>query len=151
MDEAEKLTRSAIRSFEKLEISTPNADYWHFLADSHRWLGMILVDRKRFAEAEPESRQATAINEQRVARLPETHVNDWEWATAYFDLAHLLIKTGRSQEAIPSHRAVSIDAPGSEFNGLEALHGSEPSGRNSKLAVELAERAIAARPDDGMI
>ena len=103
--------RYAVRTFEVLKDTDPGtASHWHFLADTHREVGRVLLDRNKPEEAEQEFRQAIGIHEQRVAKLPDDRVNDLEWSAAYFDLARLLIKSGRAQEAIPLiARGVEVD------------------------------------------
>jgi tetratricopeptide (TPR) repeat protein len=102
-DEAEQMLQKAIRLFEKLIEKEPeDAAYWHYLADTHREVGRVLLDRKKPEEAEQELRKAVEIHDQRVAKkIPGDYVNHLEWSLAYLDLAQLLIKTGRTQDAIP--------------------------------------------------
>jgi tetratricopeptide (TPR) repeat protein len=80
-------------------------------------------------------------------------MGDHDWAAAYLDLARLLIKTGRPQEAAPlTTRAAGFDDPDVQ-NGIAWRLATDPdlSCRDPVLAIELAQRAIAARLDDGMI
>lgn len=91
----------SIRTFEQLKEQVPSrVDYWHFVADSHRELGRIAMDRKMLGEAEKQFRQAIDLHEQRPKSLPSKQTLLGEEAAAYYDLARLLIKTGRREEAV---------------------------------------------------
>ncbi|MCI0440101.1 MAG: tetratricopeptide repeat protein, partial [Chloroflexi bacterium] len=114
LDEAEHFLRTAARIFEELRDQTPdNSSHWHFLADTHREVGLCLLGRNKPEEAEKEFRKAIEIHEQRVARkAPGDYVNDVEWSLAFLDLARLLIKSGRTQEAVPLvARGVEVNHP----------------------------------------
>jgi serine/threonine protein kinase/tetratricopeptide (TPR) repeat protein len=190
LEEAEAAFRDALPIFERPSIDRPRAYVWHFLADTHRRIGVVLVARNKPAEAEQEYRRAIQIYEQQMdAKELWTEPNsDEEHSSAYSDLARLLIASGRTQEATPlMRRAVEVN-PGSWwswYNRAKLYHlqhesakaqselanaanlasdpsaqnsmawylvtDVDPSWRNPKLAVELAERATAAKPGDGKI
>jgi tetratricopeptide (TPR) repeat protein len=151
-EEAEQIYRRAIETFEQFRsLDPPHAA--HYIADTLRRLGRLQVSRGQLGEAEQSLRRAVAIHGERAAKFPDVRWNDEEWAAAYLDLARLLIKTGRPQEAAPLiTRAAGFDDPDVQ-NSIAWRLATDPdlSGRDPILAVELAQRAIATRLDDGNI
>jgi tetratricopeptide (TPR) repeat protein len=151
-EEAKQIYRRAIETFEQYRsLEPPHAT--HFIADTLRRLGRLQVSSGQLGEAEQSLRRAVAIHGERAAKFPDVRMNDEGWAAAYLDLARLLIKSGRPQEAVPLvTRAAGFDDPDVQ-NAIawRLATDPDPSGRDPLLAVELAQRAIAARLDDGMI
>lgn len=111
LDEAGEMFQYAAGMFESLRDKDPgNTIYWHFLADTHREVGLVELGKQNLEQAEHELRRAVEIHEQRVAKFPDKSVNDAEWSYAYFDLARLLMKTGRMKEVMPLiARGVEVD------------------------------------------
>jgi serine/threonine protein kinase/Flp pilus assembly protein TadD len=102
LDFAQTAFERSIAVFEMLREQDPaRALYWHFVADSHRELGRIGIERKDFAGAEREFRQAIDLHEQRLKKLPGQFLSTDERAAAYLDLARVLIVTNRWQQAAP--------------------------------------------------
>jgi tetratricopeptide (TPR) repeat protein len=150
--EAEEEFLEAATIFEKLTDDDPAAaGYRSFAADSHRQVGKLMMLGSRNDEAERELRRSVEIHEQGAAKFPDQQVEGA--ALAYFDLAQLLMKTGRPEEASAlNKRAVTVDDPCSHNEiAWRLVTDPDPTLRNPKLAVELAERAIAALPGNRMI
>ena len=101
LPEAEKQYRAALPLLDALHAEFPdNGDYWDYLAETHRCLGRILGAMHQPHEAEKALRQAIELDEQRVAKLPDTPESRWEWSLEYYsDLASQLVASGRTQEA----------------------------------------------------
>ena len=151
-EEAERIFRRAIETFEQFQSLDPPSST-HFIADTWRRVGRLQVLTENFGEAERSFRRAVEIHDDRAAKFPDFRINQMEQASAYLDLAGLLTKSGRSQEAVPLiTRAARFDDPEVQHEVASCLVANpEPSFRNPKLATELAERAIAVRPGDGDI
>ncbi len=111
LDLSKEAFERSIRTFEKLKEQVPTRlDYWHFVADSHREVGRIAMDRNMLADAEREFRKAVELHEQRPKNLAREQKFLGEEAAAYLDLARLLVKTGRLNEATPLvSRGILID------------------------------------------
>jgi serine/threonine protein kinase/Tfp pilus assembly protein PilF len=101
LPEAEKHFRAALLLIDALHAEFPdNAEYWDFLAETHRCLGRILGAMYNPLEAEKALRQAIELDEQRAAKLPETSEARWKWSLEYYsDLASQLVAGGRTREA----------------------------------------------------
>jgi serine/threonine protein kinase len=134
-DEAERLLREALRTFEEARDDDPgSAD--HFRADTQRRIGRLHVARGKFDDAARDFRRSLEIHEQREARHVEPrfkidHLLE-ERAAARFDLGALLVASGRPKEAAELHR-----------RGLE-IDNSDPLRWSETAAVYLA-----AGDDDG--
>jgi tetratricopeptide (TPR) repeat protein len=154
LGEAEQAFLEAATIFNKVIAQDPKSGQYHsFAADSHHQAGKLMMLGNRNEEAERELRRAIEVYQQHATQFPDGEDNSALWAGAYFDLARLLIKTGRSQEANPLIiRAANFDDPAVQNQIAWRLATDlDPACRDPKLAVELAERAIAARPGDWMI
>jgi tetratricopeptide (TPR) repeat protein len=151
-EEAERIFRSAIEAFEQSRsLNPPYAA--HFIGDTLRRIGRLQVLSGKLGDAEQSFRRALEIHAERAAKFPDFRINQVEQAAAYLDLARLLINSGRAQEAGPLiNRAAQFDDPEVQNEVAWCLVANpEPSFHSYPLAVELAERAIAARPGDGDI
>jgi tetratricopeptide (TPR) repeat protein len=153
LEMAELTFMQAVRTFEELRNHDPGtAGHWHYLADTHREVGLVQVNLDKTKEAEQEFRRAIDVHEQRVARFPDEHISDAEWSLAYFDLARLLVKTGRMQEALPLvTRGVSVN-PSNDGRAAETQiqlkFGSLlRQAHDFDRAVELFSKAIAVDPN----
>jgi serine/threonine protein kinase/Tfp pilus assembly protein PilF len=146
--DAEQAFLEAATLFDKTIAQDPKSGQYHSeAADAHRHAGRLMMRGGRNEDAERELRRSVEILEQCEKQFPGA-----AWASDVFvDLARLLIKTGRSQEANALiTRAARLTDPGVQNELAWGLATDpDPALRNPKLAVELAERAITARPGDG--
>jgi serine/threonine protein kinase/tetratricopeptide (TPR) repeat protein len=154
LGEAEQAFLEAAAIFDKVIAEDPKAgQYDSFAADSHHQAARLLMLGARNEDAERELRRAIEVYQQHATQFPDGEDCSALWAGACFDLARLLMKTGRSQEANPLiTRAASFDDPAVQNQiAWNLATDPDPSFRHPKFAVELAERAVAARPGDGSI
>jgi serine/threonine protein kinase len=167
--EAEKFGRQSIAILEKLSSEYPDVlEYQHQLGWSHFMLAWTFKNTGRLAEAETAFQQAASIYEKLLARKPEEPDYRSEMVNIYANVGHSMRERGRLMEAERAFRR-SIEMYEMYQRAPATDEKERPDARDAyvwscsglmevlvrtartKEAVELAERAIAARPGDGFI
>ncbi|MBA3480730.1 MAG: tetratricopeptide repeat protein [Pirellulales bacterium] len=89
--------------------------------------------------------------EEDYSRAIELNPRHWESWYGRAQLYHQQHESEKAQHDLANAAKLASDPGAQNEIAWSLATDSDPSWRNPKLAVELAERAIAARPDDGMI
>ena len=99
-DEAENSLTLAVTMLEELATRFPDhEDYQRNLMDSHSSLGLLTLERKRYADAELHLRQALEIQPQLATDSPKRFRDRFVLAKVLHNLGLLLSNTGREEEA----------------------------------------------------
>jgi tetratricopeptide (TPR) repeat protein len=151
---AEATFRAAADVFRSVTVDQPDhSEAWHYLADTHRRLGDVLVINGDFDKAETEFRRALELFNRHAAAFDSQPVNVVQRADAYFVFAALLARTKRSAEAVAPFRQgceimeASLTSYAADQEALNELAwqlatSAEPL-RDPVRAVELAQKAVA--------
>jgi tetratricopeptide (TPR) repeat protein len=99
---------------------TVTADCLYYLADCHRLIGLVEIDRKRLDKAEQELRRAVEIHQQCMAKFPGAMITKPERAQCYGDLNRLLVSAGRLQEAKSFITGIKIEPKDVELRAFRA-------------------------------
>ena len=144
----------AAEIFEKLAAENPQRGgyYSDYQTDTLKVLAQTLAAAGQNDEAEGALRRSIALYQQSASKFPDQPVNDPAEASAYFDLARFLIKTGRLQEAVPLiARGVEVDPTGEKQDDKLAVQiqlGNllRESGEFDRAIARYSE-LIATKPD----
>jgi tetratricopeptide (TPR) repeat protein len=152
--EAEQVYREAITMQDRLvkafpEVAIHRAD----LAQTRAGLADLLNDAGRGDEAEAVSRRAIHDYETLRADFPENPHYSRSLLRAYLGLVNLLCELDRATEADePYRKALALESQDDILNNELAWYlaiAPEPHLLDGPLAVRLARKAVAARPQSG--
>jgi serine/threonine protein kinase len=169
LDEAEQAYRNAIVTYEELVREFPDVPkYRSVLAISHSNLGRALREAGRLDEAEKATHTAIAIREELASEFPDVPEYRSGLALGHSNLGNVLYKKGKLDEAEKAYRnAIAIRQElVSEFADNPKYRSSLANSANSLAwhlvtnpdispsdaagAVELAEKAVQAVPEESM-
>jgi len=148
---AEKALREAVE-IRQQQFNSGQMDHWErrYLARSYTCLGIILAGTKRTADAKNLYEQAVGILDKLVNDFPDVYYNKEDLVYTRTRQGILCQQLGLYREALGYYRqAVELD-PGSGLakNVLAWFLATSPevSLRDSRDAVRLAKKAVAAQP-----
>jgi tetratricopeptide (TPR) repeat protein len=114
-------------------------------------LGQVLAAAGRAREAEQPYREAVNLLERSVQEFPESAYHREDLVLSYLRLVSLLWELGRGTEAVePYRKALGLDPEDPAVNNELARFlatSAEPRLRDAALAVQLAKKAVTARPE----
>jgi eukaryotic-like serine/threonine-protein kinase len=151
--QAEEAARASVEIWEQLR-KRGQLDRWteRYLGRGYSGLGLIVAGRGRFAEAEKLYGQAAEILGRMVKDYPDGAPWRGDLVCTRACQARLQEQLGYYDKAVERYRqGLQLDPKGAHANNCLAWFlatCSEPSARNSREAVRLAKKAVAAAPED---
>jgi tetratricopeptide (TPR) repeat protein len=150
--EAETAFRDAVAVLEALVGDTAAPSHRHDLGKTLNFLGVLLFDSKRPADAEPVFRKGFAVQEALAAEFPDRMDYLREAGAMVFNVGNTLDARGRTAEALPFFRKAldtQIAAAAKEPNPIGRRYLSQSLRAVSRAAVVLGDhREAAARGAD---
>jgi Tfp pilus assembly protein PilF len=151
---AEELYRKAVDLLDRYVEDMPESAYHRFdLAQMLAGLADLLKDPDRRGEAETIRRRVITHYEKLRADSFENPQHLRNLLQSYLDLVSLLYEFGRQTEAAePYRKALELDPKNPVINNNLAwflANSPEPGLRDAARALELAKKAVAARPQSG--
>jgi tetratricopeptide (TPR) repeat protein/tRNA A-37 threonylcarbamoyl transferase component Bud32 len=151
----EKALAAAVRIYERATVDNPgNFKAWHYLAGTHRQLGVLYA--KRLDEAEKAFRLAVALFDEHAKELDARPVNNAGRAYAYLALASFLADTDESatQEVadlceMTINNAMGGSAATKNYVAWGLVTMPAHALRNPQNVTELAQQAVDAESDNG--